>query len=246
MRLVKTVIGSSASRVQRYVQEETMFKASKCGLKLLAPIALVALAGYATGVCAQDQGWYVGGSIGQSKADNAGSCSDLSGIFNPGFACSSNDTSTGWKLFGGYQVNKYFAVEGAYVDLGEFKISASGTVAAIPATASGSDKATGFSLDAVGTLPISEQFGLLARIGIFAWTLDASATASGGGIPGGSASTQDKPTGTGLDFGVGAKYDFARNFGVRAEYQRFQSIGNDNTGKSDVDLISASAVYRFN
>jgi OOP family OmpA-OmpF porin len=101
---------------------------------------------------------------------------------------------------------------------------------------------TGFSFDAVGTWPIDAQFGLIGRIGFFAWTLDDSATASGGGI---SASTSDKPTGTSLDFGVGVKYDFDKNIGVRAEFQRFQSIGNDTTGKSDVDLISASVVYRF-
>jgi len=220
-----------------------MFRASKCGLKLLAPMVLVALAGNATGLYAQDQGWYIGGGVGQSTASNAGGCSDLSGLFDPGFSCSSNNTSTGWKLFGGYQVNKYLAAEASYVNLGDFKISASGRIAAIQATATGSNKASGFSLDAVGTWPISEQFGLIGRIGLFAWTLDSSATASSGGV---TATASDKPTGTGLDFGVGAKYDFARNLGVRAEYQRFQSIGNDNTGKSDVDLISASAVYRFN
>lgn len=195
---------------------------------------------------AQSQGWYIGAGAGQSKVNNA-SCSDLNGVFDPGFSCTSNDTSTGWKLFAGYQFNPYLAAEGGYVDLGNFKASASGRVTGIPATASGSDKASGFSLDAVGTLPISEQFGLLGRIGIFAWSLDASATASagGGGAPGASASLSDKPSGTSLDFGVGVKYDFTRDVGVRAEFQRFQSIGNDNTGKSDIDLISASLLYRF-
>lgn len=202
-------------------------------------------------VLAQAEGWYIGAGAGQSKAGNAGSCSDLNGVFLPGFDCTSNDTSTGWKLFAGYQFNPYLALEGGYVDLGNFKISASGNFAGPPlppgpGTASGSDKASGFSFDAVGTLPINEQFGLIGRLGLFAWTLDASATASQtNAVPTLSATSSDKPSGTSLDYGVGVKYDFNSVAAVRAEYQRFKNIGNDNTGKSDIDLISASLLYRF-
>lgn len=198
-------------------------------------------------VHAQSQGWYIGAGAGQSRANNAGGCSDLNGVFDPGFSCTSNDTSTGWRLFTGYQFNPNLALEAAYVDLGSFKTSASGTVTGIPSSASGSDKASGFSLDAVGTLPLSQEFGLIGRVGIFAWSLDASASASGGGIfpPGSTVTVSDKPSGTSLDFGVGIKYDFNGNIGVRAEWQRFQSIGNSDTGKSDIDLISASLLYRF-
>jgi len=192
-------------------------------------------------VHAQDQGLYIGGSIGQSRANDVGGCSDIFDIVN---SCSVKTTDTGWRLFAGYQINQSVAIEGSYLDLGTFTISGSGRIAGTPvfANASGSDKATGFSLDAVGTLPINAQFGLIGRIGVFAWTLDASATASGGGI---SASASDKPTGTSLDYGVGVKYDLDGNIGIRGEFQRFTKIGNDTTGKSDIDLISASILYRF-
>ena len=63
-----------------------------------------------------------------------------------------------------------------------------------------------------------------------------------GGI---SASASDKPKGVSLDFGVGVKYDFDRDIGIRGEFERFTNIGNDTTGKSDIDLISASILYRF-
>jgi OOP family OmpA-OmpF porin len=203
--------------------------------------ALVVMLG-SGGLYAQDQGWYMGIGIGQSKAKQVGSCSDLNGVLNPGFSCSIKDTSTGAKLFGGYQFNQYVAAEGSYVNLGKFTMSANGTVGATSVTASGSDKPSGFSVDAVGTWPITPEFGVLGRIGVFRWTLDDSASVSGGGI---SLSTSNKPTGTSADFGVGAKYDFAKNMGVRAEFQRFKSIGNSTTGKSDVDLLSVSFVYRF-
>jgi len=217
--------------------------------KLASAALLPAL--WAGAAHAQSEGWYIGAGAGQSRANNAASCSDLNDVFLPGFDCTSNDTSTGWKLFAGYQFNPYLAVEGGYVDLGNFKISASGNFAGPPlppgpGMASGSDKASGFNLDAVGTLPINDQFGLIGRIGVFAWSLDASATASQtNAVPTLSASTSDKPSGTGADFGVGAKFDFNGVAGVRVEWQRFKSIGNDTTGKSDVDLISASLLYRF-
>jgi len=196
------------------------------------------------GLYAQDQSWYMGVGFGQSKAKDAGSCSDLNGVFFSGFSCSIKDTSTGAKLFGGYEFNKYVAAEVGYVDLGKFTISASGTLIVPPVagTANGTNKASGFSVDAVGTWPITPEFGVLGRIGVFRWTLDASASVSGGGA---SGSSSDKPSGTGADFGVGAKYDFTKNVGVRAEFQRFKSIGDDTTGKSDVDLLSASLIYRF-
>lgn len=219
------------------------------GKLLFTVSALLALSG--GNVYAQDQGFYLGAGGGRSKANNAGNCSDLSSIFlSGGFTCNSNDTGTGWKVFAGYQFNRYVAAEVSYVNLGEFKISGSGNFAAGPpflgpSTFNGSDKPTGFSLDAVGTLPITEEFGLIARIGAFRWTLDASATISSS-VGAGTLSSSDKPTGTSVDYGIGVKYDFAKDFGVRAELQRFKNIGDEaTTGKSDVDLISASLLYRF-
>jgi OmpA-OmpF porin, OOP family len=208
---------------------------------LIATAVLILLASRA--VYAQDQGWYMGAGFGQTKADNAGSCSDFNGVFNPGFSCSIKDTDTGWKLFAGYQFNKYLAVEGSYVDLGKFTISANGNVGATAVAASGDAKPTGFGADVVASWPITNEFAVLGRAGVFTWSLDFPVNVSGGGI---SQSTNNKPTGSSLDFGIGVKYDFAKNVGIRAEWTRYTDIGDDNTtGKSDVDLLSVSLVYRF-
>jgi OOP family OmpA-OmpF porin len=74
---------------------------------------------------AQDQGWYMGIGVGQSKAKDVGSCSDLQALTPSTVSCSTKDTSTGTKLFGGYQFNQYVAAEASYVDLGKFTLSAS-------------------------------------------------------------------------------------------------------------------------
>jgi OOP family OmpA-OmpF porin len=209
---------------------------------------LLALCGAAF---AQDEGPYVGAGAGQSKVKDPGSCSDLAGLFNPGYSCSITDTDTGWKVFGGYQANRNVALELSYVDLGASKLSASGIanlapLPPTPATVSGKITATGFSFDVILSAPITEAFSVSARAGLFAWTLktSVSATASNG-ITTASASQNDSTSGNSFDFGIGARYDFSRNVGVRVEFQRFTNVGDDNTGKSDVDLISASLIYVF-
>lgn len=199
-----------------------------------------------TPVMAQAQGWYGGVGVGNSKVRNDTTCSDLAVIFDPGFSCSTDDTDTGWKVFIGNQLNKNAAIELGYVDLGKFTVSASGTVTVPPTiamTASGDAKPKGFDVTVIGSLPVSNEFAFLGRIGLFHWDLDVSATASGGGV---SVSQSDSASGTDLTFGVGAQYDFSKSTGVRLEWERFQDVGDENTtGKSDVDLLSVSLVFRF-
>jgi len=69
-----------------------------------------------------------------------------------------------------------------------------------------------------------------------------SASATLGGL---SASASDKDTSTHLTFGLGAAFDINRNFGVRAEYQKYKDMGGSNVGKSDVDVLSIGLLYRF-
>ena len=64
--------------------------------------------------------WYLGGNIGQSRAkiDDARITAQL-----PGSVSISDDNSnTAFKLFGGYQFNKNFALEAGYFNLGKFEL----------------------------------------------------------------------------------------------------------------------------
>ncbi|MNC93178.1 hypothetical protein D3C83_97480 [compost metagenome] len=68
----------------------------------------------------------------------------------------------------------------------------------------------------------------------------------------GLAQTETSVGGFGSDhntdptYGLGLRYDFTRQFGVRGEWERFRLGGNPVTGKSDTDLYSINAVFRFN
>jgi len=52
---------------------------------------------------------------------------------------------------------------------------------------------------------------------------------------------------TDVFYGVGAGYNFTKNFGVRAEWERFRIKYSDGVEefKDNVDLLSVGVVYRF-
>jgi len=188
--------------------------------KLISVAFVLALAAVSTPALSQDAGWYGGISFGQSKAKDA--CTGLVGL---GITC--DDTDTALTLFGGYQINKSFGAELGYVNLGEVSATGPGGTATI--------EAKGFELVGVGTLPINQQFSLFGKLGFFRWDLDASA-------PGVSISE----SGMDLTYGFGVKYDFTKNFAVRAYWQQYKDVGDEaTTGTSDVEVIGLSAVFKF-
>lgn len=162
-------------------------------------------------------GWYAGGSLGQSKAKDA----DCTGFV------SCDDKDSAWKIFGGYEINRNFAVELGYTDLGEF--TASG-----PGAARQSIEATAWELVGVGSIPIADRFSLYGKVG--GYRADSEGRA-------GALSADE--SNTGLTFGVGAQYDFTRTVGVRAEWQRYNDVGGGQIGESDLDVLSVGVRVKF-
>lgn len=47
-------------------------------------------------------------------------------------------------------------------------------------------------------------------------------------------------------WGIGAAYRFNKQWSLRAEWERFNKLGDENkTGESDVDLLSVGVVFNF-
>ena len=65
---------------------------------------------------------------------------------------------------------------------------------------------------------------------------DTDATA-----PGLSASESN----TDLTYGLGVRWDFTKNLGVRAEYQIYKDIGGGDIGESDVNVMSVGVIWKF-
>ncbi|MBU1665601.1 MAG: outer membrane beta-barrel protein [Gammaproteobacteria bacterium] len=195
---------------------------------------------------AADTGWYAGVGVGGSKAKDVGSAAevDASLLADYGITATSTaeDTDTAWKLFAGYRINKNFAVEGSYADLGKATFDSTVTAPAA-GTVNISWKSKAWSLAAVGILPVTDQFEVFGKIGGHFWDVDMSVTATGGG---GTAAGSASDDGTSWLYGVGASYSFSKNIAVRAEWERYQDVGDENTtGKSDVDMLSVGVQYKF-
>jgi OOP family OmpA-OmpF porin len=143
-----------------------------------------------------------------------------------------DDTDTAWKAFLGFDVNKIIGIEAGYVDLG--KITGAGFG---PGPGLGGDvETTGWNIDARVGFPFAQdRASVFAKAGTFYADVERQAV---------GLSIDD--TSWELTYGVGAEFDFARNVGIRAEWERFEIDDNDAMiGEQDVDLLSASLVFKF-
>ena len=185
--------------------------------------------------------WYVGIGVGQSRGDTPGNPAIVAGTPVTSVATSGDSTATGAKTFLGYQFNKYVAAELGYFRLGDFTFDGTTTPAG---TLHGSLKnRSGMNLDAVGTLPIvPDKFLLLARVGV--QSSKTSDLFNGTGAAATLANPSPSKTRASYKYGVGAEFNFTRNIGVRAEWERYR-ISDGISDKINVNLVSASMLYRF-
>ena len=208
---------------------------------------LITLAAIATCVAcisplaqADDAGWYGGISAGRSKAkiDDPGITRSLSANGFGTTSIADDDRSNSYKLFGGYQFNRNFAVEGGYFDLGKFGYTATTNP---PGTLRGDIRLKGLNLDAVGILPITDKFSAFGRVGVnYAQARD---TFRGTGAVIVRSPNANKSEAN-LKYGVGLQYAFNESLGMRLEAERYRV--NDAIGhRGDVDTVSLGLIYRF-
>jgi OOP family OmpA-OmpF porin len=189
---------------------------------------------------AADSGGYIGGNVGQSRAhfDEARIGTQVMAPGRVITSIASDDRDTGYKLFGGYQFNRNFAIEGGYFDLGKFGFSAT-TIP--PGTLSGSMRVSGINLDLVGILPLTEKFSAFGRLGMnYAKTRDSFFGTGAAVVVNPNPSDRD----LNHKFGLGLQYNFTESFGMRAEAERYR-VSDAVGGKGNVNLFSVGLVYRF-
>lgn len=212
--------------------------------KTHAMLGLAAAAGICTApAMAQPvDGWYAGGNVGRSAAtiDDDGI---RSGLQVQGLATSAIDDrerDTGYKVFGGYQFHRNFAVEAGFFDLGSFGYTAT----TVPAgTLTGDVRIKGLNLDLVGILPVTDRLSVLGRVGV------VSARSSGhfsstGAVTMPFANPDPRERSTGAKLGVGMQYDFSDRLALRAEAERYR-VKDSISNKGHVDLMSVGLIYRF-
>ena len=166
----------------------------------------------------QQSPWYAGISFGQSRARDV--CQDASLFAAAAGPCDYKDIA--WRLMGGYQVNRNFAVEAGYHDLGK---------ASIPGAAI---KASAMELLGVGLLPAG-PVSVVGKLGL----MRGSAKCQG-------CALQVEETNTNVTWGAGLQFDVTPRVAVRGEWQRYNNLGGGAfNGKYDVDTWTLGAHYRF-
>lgn len=199
---------------------------------IIAGVVVAVLGTAAAPALAQKtSGFYVGGGAGQS------SMLDLSNVCNNrlpavGVVTTSCDNKgIGWKGFGGYQFIRYFGVELGYYDFGK------GTIKT--ATGDAEFKARGPYAGIVVTAPLTDRLSFIGRVGAIRWSTKLNADASSG-ITGAS------DNGVNGAFGIGLEFMFTDMFGMRAEFERFVTVGDDaSTGQTNINIWTVSGLVRF-
>jgi OmpA-OmpF porin, OOP family len=159
---------------------------------------------------------YIGLGLGQSRtnldAPRLGNAA-LSGSGLTVTSVNSDERDTAFRFFGGLQFNRYAGVEGSYFRVGRFSYQATTSPAG---QLDGRLKVQGLALDLVGTLPFTENFAGLAKVGYQRARTDADWAGSGAVAVNRSARVND----SGPRYGLGLQYAFTSQFFGRAEVER--------------------------
>ncbi|MFL6657988.1 MAG: OmpA family protein [Massilia sp.] len=184
--------------------------------------------------------WYLGGGVGASRAsidqDRIEAALRANGSTVTAFGKDERDHPA-YKLFIGRQLNRYLAIEGGYVDLGQFGFRSTTSDGSF----NGESKFRGVNLDLLVQLPLTERFSALGRVG--AAYMKTNTHFSGNRLNAVTApeASQSK---AGLKAGLGLEYKFTEALAMRAEVERFRV--NDAVGnRGNVDMLSLGLVYKL-
>ncbi len=131
-----------------------------------------------------------------------------------------------WKLFGGVELGRHWALEAATLELGDQRCCG-GNVADLGFTS----LVGGYSLAALGRWPVG-HFVPFLKVGLLFWGEDGEFVTLVGTSP-------RLADGTDLLLGAGLEVQLSARFGIRAEWERYEFDGATS------DSVTASLVVRF-
>lgn len=152
------------------------------------------------------------------------------------YSIATDRRDAGYKVFLGWQFNRYLGAELGYFNLGKYGF-ANTTVPDGVLTAE--VRAQGANLDLVGSLPMTERLALLGRVGTVYARTRSEFTGSGAVLV---TNPQPSRREANMKLGVGLQFAFTPGFMVRAEGEDYRV--NDAAGsKGHVRLYSVSLVF---
>lgn len=205
------------------------------GLSIHRPLTLAVLAGAmlaapaisrAQGLLDESTGFYVGAGIGSVDLDNpcpAGSHCD--------------DNGTVWKIYGGWQLNKWLSAELGYMNFpdADFRGTTGGGT-----PYRGSVDTWGITAFAVGRIPIPigafDRLSVLGKVGTMYYDRDRDNNIG---------AFRGDDHGFAFAWGLGLQYTFNERVGLRAEWERFENVGDSGSGRGDINAYTFSVNYKF-
>ena len=200
-----------------------------------AAFLFLSAVGGAGSVAAVENDYYLGVGAGRATLDTGAASRDAkadltsAGMTSP--KVTFDQQSTGYKVLGGYQAHKNFAVELYYADLGTYDFTFSKT--SPDGTGSGSTKVSAVGADLVGIVPVTQSLSALGRLG--AYRRDSK----GNFASAGSSSTLTSRLSTNVKYGVGLEWEAITAVGLRFEYEYY-----DDPGQS-IGILSLGLVSHF-
>lgn len=190
-----------------------------------AATLLALFGGWSAAHAENEQGFYVGGGVGQFNVQ-------IDDIDETDEAIERlDDDDTSWKLFAGYRFNPFISLEAAYIDFG----GPSDTAEASGSSGDYQVELSGFAPYVIGTLPLG-PVELFAKVGYYFYDVDLNVDLDdiGGDVFQSSNSDED------LLYGAGVGMTFFDHLHARLEYEKIDSDVLD-----DADAIWLSGAWRF-
>lgn len=179
---------------------------------------------------AHAEGWYAGASVGGAHIKDDAP--------DDGRSINRDSSSTGYKLFAGYQLNPQLAVETAYTNLGKETFSwryGSNEGGA------GNIKLQSLSVALVGSLPVSEGVRAFGKLGAAQMQGKYHESWS---QPGYAETVDIKKSKTVANYGLGLAYQINPKLEVRAELEGYGKLKVEDLGIKS-RLLSVGMGYQF-
>jgi len=191
---------------------------------ILGILLVLALAAPAP-AAAQEGGWFLGASAGKGKFRST--C-----VLYTAGTCDPDDTA--YRVFGGFRPSPNMPIELGYARAAEIFVDAVRVDSGVPVSFEATLKALDVSI--LPTYPFSERFAIFGRLGLYRSQLEVRGL--------GATVANESVHNTGFTFGAGLRFGFG-SVGLRAEWQRYDSVGGGSVGQADIDYVNLGLESRF-
>lgn len=192
----------------------------------------------------EKSGFYLGLGVGTANYDDAYSVGEETAE-SLGLSGTKTKRDGIAKIFGGYRINKFFALEANYTKFADTDLEASGVILNRYMTMDADNEISGYGVKAVGIYPLTNNIELNASVGLMKWKIEEDRSSK---FNGSVDKDSETAKGTSKVFGLGASYNLTNNVALGLDWERINDLGDKDKlafGETDVDTFTLSAKYTF-